>query len=116
MLSAVNCCCRAVQCCKNCVHACTSDTTYCTLQVKDTKREKKKKQTMSLTEFMKGGTSSRPSDDDILMSLPTKPRERAPGEAPPERGLGGGFGRDYGGRECSSRWAQLAAWGQVARW
>ncbi len=69
-----------------------------TKNVKETKKDKKKKQTMSLTEFMKGGVgASRRNDDQILMNLPTAPRGRAPGEAPPERGMGGGF-RDYGGQ------------------
>ncbi|GAB4820599.1 hypothetical protein N2152v2_007645 [Parachlorella kessleri] len=67
-----------------------------TKNVKETKKDKKKKQTVSLAEFMRGG-SSKPSDDAILFSLPTAPRGRGPGEAMPERGLGGGF-REYGGQ------------------
>ena len=38
------------------------------------------------------------TDNEILLSLPTAPRARAPGEEPGERRLGGGFGRDYGER------------------
>ncbi len=71
------------------------------VKVKETKKDKqKKKQTMSLTDFMKSGAGSRQTDDNILMSLPTAPRARAPGEESAERGLGGGF-REYGGQsEC----------------
>lgn len=63
--------------------------------VKETKKEKKKKQTMSLGEFVKsgpGGTSNAP----ILMNLPTAPRARQDGEVPEEKPLGGGF-KGYGG-------------------
>lgn len=73
-----------------------------TKNVKESKKEKKKKQTMSLTDFMKTGSAGRQSDDAILMSLPTAPRARAPGEAAPERGLGGGF-REFGGQRGGFR-------------
>eukprot|EP00887_Chlorella_sp_A99_P002638 scaffold6.g2638.t1 len=68
--------------------------------VKETKKDKKKKQTMSLGDFMRGGGASaggRAADVDVLQ-LPTAPRQRAEGEERPERGLGGAFG-GYGGRE-----------------
>ena len=61
--------------------------------VKETK--KKKKQTMSLGEFVTRGTGG-PPKADLLMNLPTAPRVREPGEEEPERPLGGGF-KGYGG-------------------
>ena len=65
--------------------------------VKETKKDKKKKQTMSLGAFMGGGAAARRSkpDDSILLSLPSGPRQRAEGEEEPDRPLGGGF-RGYG--------------------
>lgn len=65
--------------------------------VKETKKDKKKKQTMSLADFVGGGTgaSRRGIPDDSLLSLPTAPRPRAEGEEPSEPQLGGGF-RGYG--------------------
>lgn len=81
-------------------------------KVKESKKDKKKKeakQKLSLTDFLKSGPggssgavpafgargSSRGGDVD-LMSLPTAPRQRAEGEEPAGRPLGGGF-REYGG-------------------
>lgn len=77
-------------------------------KVKESKKEKKKKQVLSLGEFMKsdvGGGSSVPAfgsrrggggGDIDLSSLPTAPRPRVEGEEAPSRHLGGGF-REYGG-------------------
>lgn len=69
--------------------------------VKETKKEKKKKQTMSLGEFV--GSTAAPSrravdDDSILFNLPTAPRGRADGEEPSDGKptLGGAFSRNYG--------------------
>jgi hypothetical protein len=59
--------------------------------VKETK--KKKKQTMSLGEFVSGGLGSRRDAD--LVNLPTAPRGHVDGEEGPPT-LGGGF-RGYGG-------------------
>lgn len=58
------------------------------------KREKKKKQTMSLGEFVAGGAPRA----DLLMSLPTAPRARQEGEGEQIDGetLGGAF-KSYGG-------------------
>ena len=63
---------------------------------KETKKDKKKKQTMSLGDFMaSGGTGSRRGMDDPIMDLPTAPRGRREGEEDTGPSLGGGF-RGYG--------------------
>ena len=62
--------------------------------VKETKKEKKKKQTMSLSDFMSSGSTGSRRYADPVLDLPTAPRPRVEGE---EEGpqLGGGF-RSYG--------------------
>ena len=92
-------------------------------KVKETKKDKKKKQTMSLADFNKstpatGGAfvpSSRsgmvmPRRGEIdLSALPSGPRARPEGEAPSERGPGG-FGGDFGGERSRARvymWRRL---------
>lgn len=68
------------------------------LNVKETKKDKKKKQTMSLGEFV-GKTSSRPApaeDESFLLNLPTAPRGRGDEkEDDGDKPLGGAF-RGYG--------------------
>lgn len=64
------------------------------MSVKETKKEKKKKQTMSLGEFVSGGAGGAPRAD-LLMSLPTGPRGRRE-EGEEEKPLGGAF-KGYGG-------------------
>jgi len=64
------------------------------MSVKETKKEKKKKQTMSLGEFVSGGAGGAPRAD-LLMSLPTGPRGRRE-EEEEEKPLGGAF-KGYGG-------------------
>ena len=86
-------------------------------KVKESKKEKKKKQTMNLSEFLKGdvggGAAAVPAfgsrrggggGDVDLMSLPTAPRQRVEGEEAPSRHLGGGF-REYGGERGCLGWA-----------
>lgn len=64
--------------------------------VKETKKDKKKKQTMSLSDFMSSGVGSgRRGNSDPILDLPTAPRGRVEGEEEPST-LGGGF-RAYGG-------------------
>lgn len=65
------------------------------------KREKKKKQTMSLGEFVSGGAPRA----DLLMSLPTAPRARQDGDRDNTEGetLGGAF-KSYGGSSGGGRY------------
>lgn len=63
--------------------------------VKENKKEKKKKQTMSLGDFMSSGGSSSRRYEDAVVNLPTAPRGRVEGEED-SNPLGGGF-RGYGG-------------------
>jgi hypothetical protein len=63
--------------------------------VKESKKDKKKKQTMSLSDFMSSGAGSgRRGMSDPILDLPTAPRGRVEGEEEPST-LGGGF-RAYG--------------------
>jgi hypothetical protein len=72
--------------------------------IKESKKDKKKKQTMSLAQFVAADSGaprafSARNDDALLQRLPTAPRGYVEGEERPGPGarLGGGF-REYGGQ------------------
>ncbi|KAL6767156.1 hypothetical protein ACKKBG_A38820 [Auxenochlorella protothecoides x Auxenochlorella symbiontica] len=89
--------------------------------VKDSKKERRKKQTMSLADFVStvdapkpgtfvpsarvgGSALRRPlNDDDILRNLPTTSRGKVEGDEKPGDRLGGSF-RDYGGDRAGGRY------------
>lgn len=88
--------------------------------VKDSKKERRKKQTMSLADFVStvdapkpgtfvpsarvgGSALRRPlNDDDILRNLPTTSRGKVEGDEKPGDRLGGSF-RDYGGDRAGGK-------------